>query len=92
LHAGDANFDATYAADFDQMGVDEVGSFPGDVSPFGVVDLGGNLSEWVQAYTVRGGLWVDSSLHVRSAFRLVNRGARNPYLGMRVCAAAPRVP
>ena len=25
LHAGDANFDATYAADFDQMGVDEVG-------------------------------------------------------------------
>ena len=47
LHPDDANFDATYATDPDQMGADEVGSFVADRSPFGVLDLTGNVAEWI---------------------------------------------
>jgi eukaryotic-like serine/threonine-protein kinase len=45
--AGDANFEETYDSDADLMGADEVGSFPIDRSVFGVLDLAGNVTEWV---------------------------------------------
>src|SRR5262249_50429890 len=47
LRPGDVNIDDAYAVDAEQMGADEVGSFAGDVSLFGVLDLDGNVGEWV---------------------------------------------
>jgi len=57
----------------EKLGLQRVGSFPGDRSPYGVLDLAGNLSEWIlpapaeldhqplpaqaRDYAVRGGNW-----------------------------------
>lgn len=35
-------------ANTQQKGVAPIGSFGGDVSPYGVLDMGGNVSEWVE--------------------------------------------
>jgi formylglycine-generating enzyme required for sulfatase activity len=93
MRPGDANVDEAYHVDADQMGVDEVGSFPADQSPFGVLDLGGNVREWVQQGTGRvgrGGIWSHESLHARAAFRSFNDGEGDADIGVRVCAPAPR--
>jgi eukaryotic-like serine/threonine-protein kinase len=91
LHPGDANFDATYATDADQMGIDEVGSFPGDRSPFGVLDLAGNVAEWVAAPSrmTRGGHYDNSSIFARATYRSPSFVERFDNVGMRVCASAP---
>ncbi len=92
LRADDANFDATYATDDDRMGADEVGSFPADRSPFGVLDLGGNVREEVRsegrAHAARGGYWHYDSIDARAAYRHV-RNDGNDAVGVRVCVAAP---
>jgi formylglycine-generating enzyme required for sulfatase activity len=93
LLPGDANVDETYRFDADMMGADEVGSFPADRSPFGVLDLGGNVREWVApktGLTARGGGWLDESFHARAAYRHVDSVDRNDGVGVRVCASVPR--
>ena len=93
LAPSDANFGATYATDEDQMGVDEVGSFPVDRSPFGVLDLGGNVAEWVDgpdaSRVARGGSWNMESFGARAAFRHLHGGPRYALVGFRVCASPP---
>jgi eukaryotic-like serine/threonine-protein kinase len=99
LHPGDADFDATYAEDDEQMGPDEVESFPTDRSPFGVLDLGGNVAEWVardagqgSQRAARGGHWASAAILVRPASRGVSGTARGSETGLRACAAAPKTP
>ena len=94
LHAGDANFNETYHVDTDQMGADEVGSFVADLSPFGVLDLTGNVAEWVTTQeagrSARGGRWNDESVNARAAYRDVLGDVRHVGVGVRVCASVPR--
>jgi formylglycine-generating enzyme required for sulfatase activity len=94
LRPGDANFDETYQTGPETMGADEVGSFPVDRSPFGVLDLGGNVREWVVQENgppmARGGCWSDPALIARTDGRYVDADARSGNVGVRVCASAPR--
>jgi formylglycine-generating enzyme required for sulfatase activity len=81
----------------------EVGSFPEDISPYGVMDLGGNVQEWTSsAYTplpkedfpdtdlrvARGGSWNDTIYGARTSFRHVYPPAYYfPFLGFRIVVA-----
>ena len=79
FHPGDENVDATYGVDDDQMGVDEVGSYPLDESPFGAFDLSGNLYEWAggdaSTHVAHGGSWHTDPMHGRVAFHYVSLAA-----------------
>jgi formylglycine-generating enzyme required for sulfatase activity len=100
VHAGDANYDESYAVDGEQLGIDEVGSFPIDQGPFGVLDQGGNVVEWVgdavdspdgvERPVARGGLWSNAALYTRISFRGVDGFVRSDGIGFRLCAPAPR--
>jgi formylglycine-generating enzyme required for sulfatase activity len=93
IQTGDANTLDTYDRDADQVGADEVGSYPRDRSPFGVFDLGGNVAEWVSEGegrdAARGGLWVEPYLRSRIAQRRPLFEAHDSFYGFRVCAPAP---
>lgn len=76
-----------------------VGSFPLDVSPYGVVDLAGNLQEWIsdiepgdapllhRSRLTRGGNWFDTSLDALPDYMAIQNPrsphARFQYLGAR---------
>jgi formylglycine-generating enzyme required for sulfatase activity len=95
LHSGDANFQSTYDVDAEQMGPDEVGSFPSDRSVFGVFDLAGNVAEWVGdtvdgddavTHVARGGGGFNVVFNARSLVRHLYVG-RSYGTGVRLCAA-----
>jgi formylglycine-generating enzyme required for sulfatase activity len=98
---GDADFQETYYdVDDDRMGEDEVGSFPTDLSPLALVDLGGNVAEWVgdnidaprtTTHVTRGGVWYSDSVYARAPNRSGNGDERSDVYGVRACAA-PRSP
>jgi formylglycine-generating enzyme required for sulfatase activity len=73
-----------------------VGSFPGDRSPYGVLDLAGNVMEWTRSpsttrsyWITRGGGWESTSTADLVDYMAIHNarpeGARFFYLGMR-CA------
>jgi formylglycine-generating enzyme required for sulfatase activity len=94
LSPGDANYDATYGKDPQQVGLDEVGSHPASDSPFGVSDLAGNAFEWTTSslapnqHVARGGSFFYDFNTARSTNRqVVADSYRDATLGLRVCAA-----
>jgi len=65
---------------------------PGDVSPFGVRDMGGNVREWTATTdpdsaskaVVKGASWVDLSITARAAHReYIPTGSRSHIIGFR---------
>lgn len=70
-----------------------VGSFPGDASPEGVLDLAGNVREWVaDADVARGGTWHDTKPQsVQAGARsLISANHAFSDLGFRCARAAAR--
>jgi formylglycine-generating enzyme required for sulfatase activity len=93
MSLGEANIIGSYGGEVHQIGADEVGSFPADRSPFGVLDLGGNVREWVAqgaARVNRGGDWYNDASLTRAAYRSVRDDGKNATIGARVCASAPK--
>ena len=86
----EGNFDATHGRE--HMGPDEVGSYPGATSVFGVRDLVGNAYEWTRAvaggdYAVRGGSFFHDRLTAHLANRnLTTASLRDATVGLRLCA------
>jgi eukaryotic-like serine/threonine-protein kinase len=95
LAPDDANFDETYQRREGGFGPDAVGSHPASASPFGVLDLVGNVMEWTRAaqgpgeVRFRGG---DFYRGQRTARANARHGAepstRSIWAGLRVCADA----
>ncbi|ADO76101.1 bifunctional serine/threonine-protein kinase/formylglycine-generating enzyme family protein [Stigmatella aurantiaca] len=98
LEAEDANFDQTYGRKTDAFGPDEVGSHPASASPFGLLDMTGNVYEFTlsmgarEEIAIRGGSWYFDRVSVLAANRtFVEPRTRDIGTGMRVCADAPAV-
>jgi len=71
----------------------KIGGAPGDISPFGVHDMAGNVREWTSSSdkkdptmkVVKGASWVDLSLMARSAHReFVYKDFRSHIIGFRL--------
>lgn len=43
-----------------------VGQFPGGASPYGVMDMAGNVWEWVDNFILKGGSWYSYPVNLRS--------------------------
>ncbi|MCY1019475.1 bifunctional serine/threonine-protein kinase/formylglycine-generating enzyme family protein [Pyxidicoccus sp. MSG2] len=97
LEADDANIDVTYGRLPLAYGPDMVGEHPASESPFGIMDMAGNILEVTLPVTmdmgrivVRGGNWYfDSGSALASNRSTGDPVLREPMTGMRVCAPAP---
>ncbi|WP_437672320.1 nSTAND1 domain-containing NTPase [Sorangium sp. So ce131] len=95
LEAEDANFDQTYGRRKQAFGPDEVGSHPASASPFGALDMTGNVYEltrsaaWQGDVPIRGGSWYYDAISDMVANRtVVEAETRDISIGLRVCADA----
>ncbi|EPX63458.1 putative serine/threonine protein kinase [Cystobacter fuscus DSM 2262] len=97
LEPDDANFDETYGRQPENFGPDEVGAHPAAVSPFGIHDMAGNVSEMVQPpvadlgdIVIPGGAWyferIVAFIPNRQAFTATSRDVT---VGVRLCASRP---
>ena len=90
----DADIDVTYGQQDGGFGPDEVGSYSAR-SPFGLVDITGNVWEITRAlkptdYVIRGGSFYNDALTSSVENRnFVPSKFKHLLVGMRVCADAP---
>ena len=96
---GDEPADAT-RANFDEH-VDDttpVGSYPAGASPYGLLDMAGNVWEWVdpddggdRPYITRGGAFLNSALMVRcdARFTFESSDGGSYFIGVRVVLPRP---
>jgi serine/threonine protein kinase len=71
-----------------------VGSFTLDVSPFGVMDMAGNVSEWLQDQAIRGGDVADDPQYARltnTSSRSKVAAGHSPATGFRCAADAQTI-
>jgi formylglycine-generating enzyme required for sulfatase activity len=92
----DANLVDRYPEAVDERwGADEVGSQPGERSPFGVDDLTGNVMEYVasslerDAVVARGASWQQRAADAVLVVRWPYSDFRDPRVGVRLCADVP---
>jgi formylglycine-generating enzyme required for sulfatase activity len=95
LQPDDVNIDTTYDRQPKQFGPDMVGAHPASVSPFGLLDMSGNVYEITRSVTpehgrvvYRGGAWYYDAF----AAYIANLSAGNPTqrdaaIGVRACAS-----
>jgi len=76
-----------------------VGGFAADISPYGVLDMAGGVSEWTSSWIdegqrqriVKGGHWASGPTECRSASRFTQPSQRVlPTLGFRIVREAPK--
>ncbi len=79
---------ATFAAGIGSPS--EAGLHPGGASPFGALDMAGNVGEWTRGDAGRGGSYLSGPDELRCSYRLpVDPAAKDPYVGFRVVAVEP---
>lgn len=93
----DINIDETYGRDPSKAGLDEIGSHPVSVSPFGLHDMAGNAFEWVLSSVdssqtlARSGGFFFGIMSAHSTNRAVLASTfRDGALGTRICASLSR--
>jgi serine/threonine protein kinase/formylglycine-generating enzyme required for sulfatase activity len=93
----DANLDLTYGAQLDARGPDQVGLHPASASPFGLLDMAGNVFEMATPTTkdigdivILGGAWHYGSISTVVANRQAYTDSfHDARVGARVCASLP---
>ncbi len=102
IAGGDANIDKSYGQVPGAFGPDAVDAHPQNESPFGLLDMAGNVAEMTrpvqgetaggeQPVVVRGGAFYITAIDARVFSRWdITRDQSSALVGFRVCAAAPR--
>ncbi|MBV8969099.1 MAG: formylglycine-generating enzyme family protein, partial [Verrucomicrobia bacterium] len=67
------------AANLSTEVLQEVGQFPRDISPFGVLDMAGNVSEWTSSEDGQGDVWVRGGNFASGETDLTVRFSHSPF-------------